>query len=41
MKNLGSVSPLKPHNKSTTEFKDNELAEISDGEFRSLMLKKK
>jgi hypothetical protein len=38
MKNKSSVSSPKPHN-SKTKFKDNELSEMSDREFRSLMLK--
>jgi hypothetical protein len=38
MKDQSSVSHPKPH-KSTTESKDNELTEMSEREFRSLLLK--
>jgi hypothetical protein len=38
--NQSNVSPLNSHhNNSTSESKDNELAEISEKEFRSLLLK--
>jgi hypothetical protein len=40
MKNQGKVSPPNSlHNNSTSESKDNELAEISEREFRSPLLK--
>jgi hypothetical protein len=40
MKNQGNVSlPNSNHNNSTSEFKDNKLFKMSEGEFRSLMLK--
>jgi hypothetical protein len=38
MKNQGSVSPSKSHH-SSTKSKDNELADMSDGEIKSLLLK--
>jgi hypothetical protein len=38
MKNQSSVSSPKPHN-TTTEPRENEMAEISDREFKSLQLK--
>jgi hypothetical protein len=38
MKNQGDVSSPNPYN-STTESKENELAKISDREFRNLLLK--
>jgi hypothetical protein len=40
MKNQGNVSPPNSHcNYSTSEFKDNELAEMLERKFRSLLLK--
>jgi ribosome biogenesis protein Nip4 len=40
MKNQGKVSPPISHqNNSTSESKDNELAKMSEREFRSLQLK--
>jgi hypothetical protein len=39
MKNQGSVSLTRLYNNSANESKDNELAEVSEKEFRSLLLK--
>jgi hypothetical protein len=39
MKNQGNVSPPNSHHNSTSEPKDKELAEISEKDFRSLLLK--
>jgi hypothetical protein len=40
MKSQGHVSSANSyHNNSTFEFKDNELAKMSEREFRSLLLK--
>jgi hypothetical protein len=40
MKNQGIITPPKPHNNSTTASKYNDLAEMSDGIFRSLLFKR-
>jgi hypothetical protein len=39
MKSQGNISPPKHHNKPTTEYKNNELAKMSEREFRNLLLK--
>jgi hypothetical protein len=39
MKNSGSIFSQKPYNNSTTESKDNELTDMSEKEFRNLLLK--